>query len=171
MSVISTVANYGGKISDYQQNIKQFNISNQSIVYWIYKNISNTNIDTLSNNLTVITPSDSKKPVLINNDLIVSGAIYNTSDERLKENITPIDTKYSSNLLNLNPVKYLFKNEKNKKTHFGFLAQDIEKIFPELVEENFFGYKTINYQELIPLMLLKMKNMQLEIDNLKELIK
>jgi len=160
MSITSPVGNYGGRIADFQQGIKQFYVSSPSTVTWIYKK--------LPDNLLVITPLDSSKPVLINNDLIVTGSLFNTSDVRLKENISNLDSDDINSLFNLNPVQYSFKNDTNKKLHYGILAQDIEKIFPELVEENYFGYKTVNYQELIPLMLAKMKNMQIEIDELKE---
>ena len=44
----------------------------------------------------------------------------------------------------------------------------MEKIFPDLVSDEQLGYKTVNYIELIPLMLSKMKQMQTEIDSLKE---
>ena len=67
---------------------------------------------------------------------------------------------------NINIFNY--KNDRKKKIHYGVLAQDVEKVFPELVEDNMSGYKTVNYQELLPLMLAKIKNMQEQIDELKE---
>jgi hypothetical protein len=163
MSIVSQVANYGGRISDFQQGIKQFYVSSTSVADWIYKK--------LPTGLMVITPSTNKIPVLINNDLIVTGSIYNTSDARLKENIKELTEDEVDNLLKLNPICYTFKYDNSKKPHYGVLAQDIEKIYPELVEEKNYGYKTVNYQELIPIMLLKMKNMQTEIDELKEALK
>ena len=45
-----------------------------------------------------------------------------------------------------------------------------EKVYPELLSDSNLGFKTVNYMELIPLLLLKMKNMQKEIDNLREQI-
>ena len=157
MSIVSTSANYGGRIQDNQQGIKQFYIGVQNVL-WIYRR--------LTNGLVVETPADSKKPVLINNDLIVTGSIYNTSDQRLKDNIKEITEEDIENLFTLNPIH--FKYKKNPiKTHYGFLAQDVEKVFSQLVENNNDGYKTVNYQELIPLMLAKMKHMQNQIDELK----
>ena len=41
MSIISTSANYGGRINDAQQNIKQFIISGASEAIWIYKRLTN----------------------------------------------------------------------------------------------------------------------------------
>jgi len=160
MSIISTSANYGGKISDYQQNIKQFVVSGPSEAIWIYKR--------LPDGLVVQTPANQKIPVLISSDLIVTGSLYNTSDIRLKENITEISTAKMDDLFTLNPVIFSYKNDQTKKTHYGVLAQDVEKVFPELVEDNMSGYKTVNYQELLPLMLAKMKNMQEQINELKE---
>jgi hypothetical protein len=161
MSIISTSANYGGRINDNQQYIKQFFISSTNIATWIYKK--------LSNGLTIQTLADKTKPVLIDNDLIVTGSIFNSSDERLKKNITTITNNELDSLFVLNPVHYLYKHDKNEKLHYGLIAQDVEKVFPELVENNnISGYKTVNYQEFIPLMLAKMKSMQNEIDELKE---
>jgi hypothetical protein len=166
MSGTSTSANYGGRVVDNQQGVKQFYGSGPSTATWAYKRLTTGTI--------VITPADSKKAVYINNDLVVKndlyvdGSIYNPSDEKLKEHIASISQEQIDNLFKINPVHFTYKNDKNRLKHFGVLAQDIEKVFPELVNvvEN---YKAVNYQELIPLMLAKMKLMQNEIDELKQL--
>jgi hypothetical protein len=160
MSIISTTSNYGGKIADFQQNVKQFVISGPSQAIWIYKR--------LTNGLLVQTPANQKYPVLINSDLIITGSLYNTSDERLKQNIKEITQDKMDDLFTLNPIIFNYKNDKTNKIHYGVLAQDVEKVFPELVEDNMSGYKTVNYQELLPLMLAKIKNMQEQIDELKQ---
>jgi hypothetical protein len=160
MSIISTSANYGGKINDFQQNIKQFIVSGPSQAVWIYKRSPD--------GLVVQTPANQKMPVLITSDLIVTGSLYNTSDARLKENINDISKAKMDDLFTLNPVVFSYKNDKTSKIHYGVLAQDVEKVFPELVEDNMSGYKTVNYQELLPLMLAKMKNMQEQINELKQ---
>ncbi len=160
MSILSTSANYGGRVDSQQGNIKQF-VFSSNLAQWIYKK--------LENGLVVQTPEAQKYPVLINNDLIVTGSIYNTSDERLKENILSINKDNTDNLFTINPILFNYKNDSSKNKHFGVLAQDVEKVFPELVKNNnISGYKTVNYQELIPIMLVKMKLMQNEIDELKQ---
>ena len=169
MSIVSTTANYGGKISDNQQNIKQFYTSSPSTVSWIYKRTTTEGV--------VITPSDDKRDIYINNnltvkkDLYVEGSIYNPSDEKLKENIEFISIDQTENIFKINPINFSYKHDKDKLKHFGFLAQDVEKVFPELVNTNKNDYKSVNYQELIPIMLSKMKQMQDEIDELKEQVK
>ena len=167
MSVVSTSANYGGRVVDNQQGVKQFIVSSQSTADWIYKRINSGPL--------VITPGDSKHSVYINNELVVKkdlyvdGSIYNPSDEKLKENIESISQEQMDNLFKINPIYFSYKKDKEKTKHFGVLAQDVEKIFPELVSDK--DYKTVNYQELIPIMLSKMKQMQQEIDELKLQIK
>jgi len=155
MSSISTVSNYGGRIQP-QGNIKQFVVGIDGFVQWIFKNKTKN----------VITPDGINMSVYINKDLYVNGAIFNTSDINLKDNITPIN---EDKILNLNPVSFNFKFDKNK-LHYGFIAQEVEKIYPELVKTTLFGYKTVNYIELIPLLLLNMKTFKNEIDDLKQIV-
>ena len=159
MSVVSSAANYGGRVVDNQQGVKQFFVSSTA-VSWIYKKFMN--------GLSVITPSDKNKAVLINNDLIVTGSIFNTSDISLKKNINNIDLEEANQLLTLNPVHYQYIYDNTKRKHYGLIAQDVEKIYPELIGTNNIGYKTINYQEIIPLMLRKIQVIQEEIDELRD---
>ena len=93
--------------------------------------------------------------------------IFNTSDLKLKDNIEPLNIDKINNLFNLNPVSFSFKSDTKKKIHYGLIAQEIEEIYPELVGNNNLGHKTVNYTEIIPLILSKIKLMQKEIDDLK----
>ena len=159
MSLIGTVANYGGKQPSNTQDIKQFVVGAGSYVVWIYKK--------LPTGLQVITPADSKKSVYLNNNLYVNGSIFNTSDATLKENIQLLSESSKNKLLNLKTVEYSFKSDSTQKQHYGFIAQDVEEIYPTLVSANALGHKTVNYIELIPILLSKMQDMQKEIDELK----
>jgi len=160
MSLIGTVANYGGKQPSNTQDIKQFVVgAGGSYVVWIYKK--------LPTGLQVITPADSKKPVYLNNDLYVNGSIYNTSDAILKENVVALSESSKANLLNLKAVEYSFKVDSTQQRHYGFIAQEVEQIYPELVKTSAVGYKTVNYLEMIPMLVSKMQDMQREIDELK----
>ena len=160
MSLIGTVANYGGKQPSNTQDIKQFVVgAGGSYVVWIYKK--------LPTGLQVITPADSKKPLYLNNDLYVNGSIYNTSDAILKENVVALSESSKANLLNLKAVEYSFKVDSTQQRHYGFIAQEVEQIYPELVKTSAVGYKTVNYLEMIPMLVSKMQDMQREIDELK----
>ena len=107
---------------------------------------------------------------MIPKDLLVLGSINNPSDINLKNNIEQI--KSDTNILkDLNPVSFTFKDDDQNKKHFGFIAQELENLYPELVSNNELGFKTVNYIEMIPILLSQMKIMQHEIDKLKEEIK
>jgi hypothetical protein len=161
--VYSTTPNYSGRQGDNVQNIKQFVTSSVGVVDWIYKTLSGSIVK-------VITPYDQTKTVMIPKDLLVLGSINNPSDINLKNNIEQIKT--DTNILkNLNPVSFTFKDDDQNKKHFGFIAQELENLYPELVSNNELGFKTVNYIEIIPILLSQMKNMQHEIDKLKEEIK
>jgi hypothetical protein len=99
--------------------------------------------------------------------LNVNGSIYNPSDENLKKNIEPISSEKITNFNNLEPVQYSFKDDSKNKVHYGFIAQDVEKIYPELVKNSEMGYKTINYIELIPFLVQKLNDNAKEIELLK----
>ena len=58
------------------------------------------------------------------------------------------------------------KKDANHKKKIGLLAQDIEKVFPELVTETN-DIKSVNYQGLVPVLINAMKEQQDEIDSYK----
>jgi hypothetical protein len=156
----ASINNYGGRYPNNTQNIKQFYTGGSSQL-WAFKQNGIT-LNGVVNNVIVPT---TKTDVLIQKDLIVEGSILNPSDETLKINVTEI---VNSDILSLTPVDFSFKSDETSKKHYGFIAQDLEKIFPELVSNNLKGYKTVNYIELIPIMLSKMQSMQEEINDLKK---
>jgi len=156
--VFSTTPNYSGRQGDNIQGIKQFVTSSAGVVDWIYKTISGSTTK-------VITPYDQTKTVMIPKDLLVLGSINNPSDIILKDNIEQIN---SDDFNKLNPVSFTFKDDDKNKKHYGFIAQELETVYPELVTNTELGFKSVNYIELIPILLSQMKNMQMEIDKLKE---
>lgn len=160
MSLIGTVANYGGRQPDNFSNIKQFVIGADNLAVWIYK--------TSPSGFKVQTPANKTTPLYIDNDLYVTGSLYNTSDAIIKDNILCISENKTQKILELKPVEYTFKTDIKKKLHYGFIAQDIEKIYPELVKSSEYTYKRVNYLELIPVLVSKIQMMQKEIDGLKE---
>ena len=100
-----------------------------------------------------------------------SGPGFNKiSDESQKTKIKRIKTK-TDQFLQLQAVQFEYKNTPNK-THFGFLAQELEKIYPELVHElNGKGaLKSIDYLGLIPVLVDLVQQQQKEIEALKKTI-
>lgn len=53
------------------------------------------------------------------------------------------------------------------KRHFGFVAQELQQVYPDLVYENDNGYLSVNYTELIPILVQSIKELKAEVDELK----
>jgi|688.fasta_scaffold24548_3 hypothetical protein len=87
-----------------------------------------------------------------------------TSDINLKTNIKPILSPLSK-LLQLNGITFNWK--KDNRPSVGVIAQEVEKVFPELVNETE-NFKTVNYDGLIGLLIEAIKEQQQQIDELKK---
>jgi hypothetical protein len=98
-----------------------------------------------------------------------SGSLTTVSDRRFKKNITPI-TSALEKLSKLNPVNYDFRIDEFKERGFsdekqwGFIAQELEKVMPELVHEDDNGYQSLIYTGVIPLLTKAMQEQQTEMD-------
>ena len=51
--------------------------------------------------------------------------------------------------------------------HFGVIAQEVEKVAPQVVSENNEGIKSVAYSELIPILIEAIKELSAEVDSLK----
>lgn len=114
----------------------------------------------------------------------VNGSVVLTSDIRAKKNIEGVGIGLSK-LSELKPVKYELKNTDlrhlttllpttvdsvltpkqreqlaKKRIHYGFVAQEIREIFPELVYEDGEGYLSVDYIGLIPILVNSIKEQQ-----------
>lgn len=94
---------------------------------------------------------------------IVTATDFNSSsDEVLKDNITPISDPIQK-VLQINGVTFNWKAD--NKPSMGVIAQEIEKIMPELVSNT--EPKSVNYNGLIGLLIECVKEQQKQIDELK----
>jgi hypothetical protein len=100
-----------------------------------------------------------------------TAAAYNwvtLSDISLKENIQSLNFGALNKVLKLRPVSFYWKDKNiDKEKHFGFVAQEVEKVLPELVREDSEGKKHLNYDEFIPLLVAAIKEQQRQIEQLK----
>jgi len=101
----------------------------------------------------------------------LSGDLTINSDARLKSNIITLGSTLSKLLL-IDGKSYTMKtNESIVK--IGLLAQEVQKVFPELVKQanDTKGTLSVNYQGMIPVLLNAIKEQQAQIKILKKLIK
>jgi hypothetical protein len=159
--------NYGAKQPNNTATIKNF-------VYGIpsslWKTINYKKLDGTTE--TVITPSSSRfESLYIPGNLYVDGSILNPSDIKLKKNIHLLDVNITDKLMELKPSSFEFKNDPSNHIHYGFIANEIENEYPELIQvkpdTKSPNIKSVNYLEIIPLLVHKIQLMQKEIDELK----
>jgi hypothetical protein len=99
---------------------------------------------------------------------IHAGAFYYSSDARLKTNIHPIDRALDK-VLGLQGVTFNWKKESEvpASLQIGFIAQDVEKIAPGLVQTDAAGMKAVDYARVTPLLVNAIREQQQQIDALK----
>jgi hypothetical protein len=103
----------------------------------------------------------------------ILGNAYNTrSDIRLKNTILNLDSVSISKYLQLRPVSFFWNQDqyRESKLQYGFIAQEIETLFPEMVNTGTDTMKTksVNYQALHALSLKVIQSQQEEIEALKK---
>ena len=130
----------------------------------------NVNVKDLQTSSNVTFAQITGSAALINGALTATGDItaFHSSDERLKYNITPI----KGALDKINQIGgYEFDwNDKSEHTghDVGVIAQEIEKVLPELVVDRDTGYKAVRYDKIVALLINAIKEQQLQIQELKK---
>ena len=104
---------------------------------------------------------------------------YYSSDARLKENIQPIKNPIAM-LETIRGVYFDWTAEHIEKRggedgyfvrkhDIGVIAQEVEKILPEIVATRADGFKAVKYEKIVPLLIEAIKAQQQEIEQLKKL--
>ena len=124
----------------------------------------------------------------VNGSIRVNYTVYN-SDKRLKTNISVLNEDIydlsslkgvSYNLIpqvvndeiNDNDEKVVREeNKPDNRIHYGFIAQDVKEVFPELVYEDDNGYLGIDYVSFIPLLVEAYKKQEQKIEELERALK
>lgn len=124
---------------------------------------------------------------------LTAGQITTLSDARYKSNIQQINATALAKIAALNPVQYTMlsgeaialanteqsdtastmtmttSNEnlsKANQIHYGLLAQEVKELYPELVHEDAAGVMSINYMELIPLLIQAVQDLSEQVSAL-----
>jgi hypothetical protein len=102
----------------------------------------------------------------------VDGSYIMLSDRKVKEDIQPME-KTLERLNKLQASTYYYKNSRSyaTKKSIGFIAQEVEKEFPELVFESDEGYKTVNYTGLTVVAIKALQEQEEKIMALTEKLK
>ena len=145
-------------------------IANSPVRNWGLAGLANT--DTLGSNA-----------IIGLGDATITGTLFFTSDEKLKKDIRDMNT-ILDDIRRLAPKKYKYDHAKIGKVlplgeQYGFLAQDVKALFPELVtkkyatglnennefDENLVEFQAVNYVGMIPILWKGVQEQQSIIDN------
>ena len=121
-----------------------------------------------------------------NGTVSINGTLYSTATAQLGdlqsyESVQTLSSKAADVIQSLNPVSYTLKpdsawmydkeaTELQNGIHYGLIAQDVQKVLPELVYKR--GDKlSINYIELIPLLIMKVQELSAKVEKQEQQIK
>lgn len=143
-----------------------------------YVDILETRLDSAETRFSQIASAISS----IESELSVVGALARNadsyahshySDVRMKQNIANLDNALT-NTLRLRAVTFNWNTDEfpymgfSNQTQIGFIAQEVEQVYPELVSIDVNGYKSIDYANLTPVLLEAIKEQQGAINALQQ---
>ena len=112
-----------------------------------------------------------------NAKLTASGTITQGSSRKIKKNIKPLSEEEALKILELEPVSFDYKKDfGGDKDHRGFIAEDVDKILPNLTTEEqgdekdlkHFTPMSLSYNEMIPYLVKVVQIQQEQINALKQ---
>jgi len=126
----------------------------------------NMSMNTNIRNFSIYSNTGKNTGVVLGNGSNSFGAI---SDLRLKNNINSIEDDALTIVKKLHPVTFKMEGDVNERTQPGFIAQEVEKVLPIVVNKpkNEKDYYSIQYQEIIPYLTKSIQQLGSELDDLK----
>lgn len=107
--------------------------------------------------------------VTITGSVTASQGFFDTSDERLKDFYDDIDVDFDK--LKAIPKKYFsWKNDENKEIHLGTSAQEIQKVYPEIVNESADGELSVDYSKLSVVALAAVDKLYNKINKIEQVL-
>ena len=123
--------------------------------------------------ITTSTSNPSQANVQATGNLLVGGNItaYYSSDINLKDDIRPIESALFK-VKQLSGITFTWnekaeKVEKEKGRDVGLIAQEVQKVLPEIVQTRPNGTLAIQYDKVVPLLVEAIKEQQNQIEELK----
>ena len=95
--------------------------------------------------------------------MLMNPVAYNLKQPELPQTMSTNENDTISNTT----LSSIEDRQEYQKLHYGLIAQELQQVCPELVYENSNGLLSINYLEIIPILIEAIKEQQVEIDELK----
>lgn len=113
------------------------------------------------------------------NGTVIAKDAYFWSDARLKQDVLPI-TAAMERIQKIQRVSFAYKPEvpcedcgavvapdSTRERHYGLIAQEVEKVFPEIVKESPDKLRLLSYHQLVPVLVEALKEQQSELSRLR----
>lgn len=118
----------------------------------------------LKENISRICSNTGRSPL---NDILSMNVFqYNYKENMLSEEDVNINKALLGDRVDLSQIQD-YEKQISQKVHFGLSAQELREIYPNLVEEGQDGYLTVNYVELVPVLIQAIQELKGEIDEMK----
>lgn len=162
-----------GLNGDYRSGRKGITINNVDGSRWTFEKSTKFLQLSFLNNATCLAGSQNRI-VFYNTDIrtfniLELSDVYQHSDARAKTNIKNMNSALNT-ILGLRPVSFIWKNTADtpqtnepKTTQYGFLAQDVSKIIPDVVITSDTGELLVNYTAIIPMLVQSIRELQTDI--------
>lgn len=164
-------------------HVLDFGLSSTSTFSWLqardkssYVNTYNLVLNPLGGNVGIGTTTPTTK-LYVNGD-ITANSVAGTSDKRFKTNIRPV-TNALDKVKSLQGVYFNWNQKAFPEKEFGaqdelgFIAQEVEKIVPEIVtkDKTKEEYRSVKYDKLVALLVEAIKEQQKQIEKLQVKVK
>jgi len=94
---------------------------------------------------------------------------FNSSDTRLKNDIYPIQEPLDKvNKIGGYTFEWNSRQQIHKGKDVGVLAQEVEEILPEVVVTRGDGYKAVNYEKIVPLLIESIKELKKKVEDIEK---
>lgn len=189
---------YIGNFGDANYRMRFTNNSSYSIIdynpdiYFRSANVSGsfpTRVIFKTNGYVGINTTTPSELLHVNGEMRAT-AYLTSSDSRLKKNVASLSNSLTK-ISDLKGIKFNYNSDikksvktaegetteesivstKDNRTKIGFSAQDVQKVFPELVYEDENGYLSVDYMALIPVLVEAIKEQQVLIEKLSQKVK
>jgi len=156
--------NYGVTFTNGNTNFLQYNNATENVLYM--RDITNgAMLQTWGVNSVTM-----NKPLIVQGNISATADViaYSSSDKRLKDNLKPIKNSLDK-ISKLSGYEFDWndKQETYQGHDVGVVAQEVEEVMPEVVEDREDGYKAVKYEKLVPLLIESIKELKEEINGLK----
>ena len=178
VALTSDIPTSNSSLTNGEGYISSFDITTQTDSKYLRSNATDTASGAITFSNSTASTSKTTGAVIVTGGVGISGALnvggdvvaYASSDERLKDNIELISNPIEK-VQSLKGVTWNWNDNADELQqslpNVGVIAQDVEKVLPELVTDRDNGFKGVDYAKLTGLLIEAVKDQQKQIDELK----